>query len=408
MFLASKPRGHWALHLINLVFLVLVSAMLLWGFNHRSGRPDVLGQYSVGYAAFLAALALVVLLQLWLLCCAGERLRSWAANLYTLVVSSLLVVGLTEVLLRVFNPWGMDFFHHLPYHMQGMLDDSQLGYAHPRGVNYRLGGTQVSINSRGLRDHETPYAKAPGQRRVLVLGDSVAFGWGVAQGETFSDQMEPLLEQRTGQYWEVINSGVNGYNTQQEQIWLEVEGLRYEPDIVVLVYVANDTDPVFDPNANTWRRYPQWPPSLPEALNRLRQLSYLFQGAQVFTRLSPAAVNDAEPKAPHDKPSITDKPRWPQSKQALTTIARTLDERGIRFLVARNSGTDPRFFVELEASGIDGITLNPAWSRVPSELAHVSRVDSHPSALVHAEMAILLVDELDQRGWLGTRHRATP
>ena len=30
------------------------------------------------------------------------------------------------------------------------------------------------------------------EKRILVLGDSVAFGWGVSQGETFSDRMEPL------------------------------------------------------------------------------------------------------------------------------------------------------------------------------------------------------------------------
>jgi len=65
-------------------------------------------------------------------------------------------------------------------------------------------------------------------------------------------------------------------------------------------------------------------------------------------------------------------------------------------------------FAELEASGIAGVTMNPAWGRVPSELANVSRVDPHPSALVHTEMATLLVDELDQRGWLGTKQQATP
>ena len=77
-----------------------------------------------------------------------------------------------------------------------------------------------------------------------------------------------------------------------------------------------------------------------------------------------------------------------------------LDTRDIHFLLARNSGNDPRFFAALKEAGIDAITLEPAWLRVPKEHAHVSRIDSHPSAPVHAEMAAVLVDELEQRQWL--------
>ncbi len=385
-----KPRGPRALQLINLLFLLLVVALLVWGLAHRSSSPDVLGRYSSAYAAFLVALALLALLQLLVLCCAGERLRGWAANGYTLVISTLLAVGLTEVLLRVVNPGGMVFFHPLPYHMQGMIDDPQLGYVHPRGVSYQLGENRVSLNAHGLRSAEIPYAKPAGQRRVLALGDSVTFGWGVDQGENFSDRMGPLL----GPRWTIVNGGINGYNTEQEQIWLETEGLRYQPDIVVLVYVVNDTEPVFDPNLTTWRRYPEWPPSLPEALNRLRQLSFLFQGTNMFARLRPAASGGGSAS------SITDQPRWPESKQALVDIAGLLAARGIPFLVARSSGSDPRFFAQLEQAGIAAISLQPAWARVSREQAHVSRVDPHPSAPVHAEMAAELVDEFGRRGWL--------
>ena len=71
------------------------------------------------------------------------------------------------------------------------------------------------------------------EKRILVLGDSVTFGWGVSQGETFSDQMEPLLQEQTGARWQVINAGVNGYNSEQEAIYLRTEGMRYSPDHVL-------------------------------------------------------------------------------------------------------------------------------------------------------------------------------
>ena len=44
--------------------------------------------------------------------------------------------------------------------------------------------------------------------------------------------------------------------------------------------------------------------------------------------------------------------------------------------------------------------LQPAWQDVPEDLAHVSRIDSHPSPLVHAMIAEYLVNTFRERGWL--------
>ena len=55
---------------------------------------------------------------------------------------------------------------------------------------------------------------------------------------------------------------------------------------MLLVYVANDVDPVFDPNPVRWRRYPTWPSSLPELLDRARSVSYLYQTTKLFRRMN--------------------------------------------------------------------------------------------------------------------------
>ncbi|MBL4770705.1 MAG: hypothetical protein JKY61_06100 [Planctomycetes bacterium] len=118
--------------------------------------------------------------------------------------------------------------------------DTELGWANRAGASGHIAGEgldyTVSINSLGFRDPERKYAKPDGIKRVLVLGDSVAWGWGVDNGERFSD----LLELRLGEGVEVINMGVPGYGTGQ-QFWnLEKFGWRYEPDLVVLCLVLND------------------------------------------------------------------------------------------------------------------------------------------------------------------------
>jgi len=93
----------------------------------------------------------------------------------------------------------------------------------------------MRTNSQGFRDREHHRAKKPGVPRVVILGDSFAFGLGVSDGETFSDHLTKLAPEL-----EVINLGVAGWNLSQERRLLEMEGLNYSPDLVLVSFVQND------------------------------------------------------------------------------------------------------------------------------------------------------------------------
>ena len=405
----TKKTGRVFCVVTVLIFL-LTLMILVFGLMHKSDQPQILNRYSFGYVLLLLGLFAVVACLSWAIFKGGPRLERWMANLYVFLVSTLIMLLLVEWGLRVFNPFGVEFFHILPYHMQGMVDDPELGYKHPDSVTYMLGNNQVTINAQGLRDDDIPYIKPDNEKRILVLGDSVAFGWGLSQGEAFSDQMEPLLREQTGDQWQVINAGVNGYNTEQEAAWLRRDGMRYSPDYVLLIYVSNDVDPVIDPNETTWRRYPAWPLSLPEAINRLLQLSYLHQVTHLFVRMHEmdvartAAITGNDPTSRGENRSMIGHPDWLRSKTALLDIARQCKEAGIPFLVGLYSsldgGFDPAFVDDLQQAGIDAMHLQPAWENVPEGDAHVSRIDSHPSALVHGKIADYLASIFRQRGWL--------
>lgn len=95
-------------------------------------------------------------------------------------------------------------------------------------------------NSLGFRDREHAVAKPPGVFRVLVLGDSVAAGQGVADFEnTYPAVLERELR-RLGVEAEVLSFAVTGYNTQQEVETLADKGLAYRPDLVLVAYCLND------------------------------------------------------------------------------------------------------------------------------------------------------------------------
>ena len=99
---------------------------------------------------------------------------------------------------------------------------------------------RVLTNSQGLRSPVT-YAqpKPPGLYRILLLGDSQTFGWGVSYSETFGALMAAELSSR-GRAVEVVNAGIPGYNTTQEAAFLKYYGSGYQPDCVLVLFIGND------------------------------------------------------------------------------------------------------------------------------------------------------------------------
>jgi lysophospholipase L1-like esterase len=97
----------------------------------------------------------------------------------------------------------------------------------------------LATNELGLRD--AAY-NANADFKILVLGDSVAWGNGIAD---VNDVFALRLEQRLnaggrGIFYDVINAAVPGYSTFQEAGWLERHGLALEPDLIVVQFCLND------------------------------------------------------------------------------------------------------------------------------------------------------------------------
>jgi lysophospholipase L1-like esterase len=83
--------------------------------------------------------------------------------------------------------------------------------------------------------------KPEGAPRVLLLGDSFSFGSGASEtGADLASVMEESLRQSVPNL-EVVNAGVIGWGPSDELRFLEREGERLSPDIVVVqVFLGND------------------------------------------------------------------------------------------------------------------------------------------------------------------------
>ena len=106
------------------------------------------------------------------------------------------------------------------------------------------------ISAYGLRDFDYPLAKPDGTYRILVLGDSIAFGYCnptefIARDDTFPKVLERRLNDPPLpgiERVEVINLSVSGYDTAQEVEFLRVKGLAFDPDLVLVAYCLNDAE----------------------------------------------------------------------------------------------------------------------------------------------------------------------
>jgi lysophospholipase L1-like esterase len=161
--------------------------------------------------------------------------RGMLVNLSLIIISTSFALILSEIALRLM---GVSPLYVSPERDRFWKYDSLLGWAQEPGQQGMFETPQfqtvVRINENGLRDRERSYERQDDIKRILVLGDSFAWGYGVEESERFSQRLEAALDV------EVINAGVSGYSTDQELLWYRSEGIKYETDLVILVLAGND------------------------------------------------------------------------------------------------------------------------------------------------------------------------
>lgn len=186
-----------------------------------------------------------------------NKLAGALANLLLMIVVTCALLLALEGLSRLVSPavsGEMNFFNlsTSPYYRS----DETLGWRPRENVKgeHRIEGsftTTFRTNSRGLRDREYSIEKPNGVNRIVVIGDSFTWGWGVGDQEIYTEILEASL-----QGVEVINLGVTAFDTPQELKYLKMEGMNYEPDMIILGFClndifANDTGPIQEDGGST-------------------------------------------------------------------------------------------------------------------------------------------------------------
>jgi hypothetical protein len=283
-----------------------------------------------------------------------------------------------------------------------------LGAGNPRASGYAPVNTRrrgmSPTNARGYRDNEHPAAKPPGVRRLLSLGDSFAWGAGIEFEDAYPQRLERGLSRRRREPWRVVNLALPGMNTVDEASQLVQEGFAYQPDLVLVGYVLNDSE---DSEAAEARRARDWAEERQEKREpRFLDRSILYR--VVAGRLW-ATVENRRRIAGYKSMYAADAPGWVAAQKALRLMGGLCRERGVPLVVV----IFPLFGQPLDASypfadiharvsdaassaGAKVVDLLPFYRGLRWDLLVVDGAeDEHPNEIAHRIAAGAILKALD-------------
>ena len=264
----------------------------------------------------------------------------------------------------------------------------------------------VSINSDGFRDKDFQLAKDKGVFRIVVIGDSETFGKSLPLKDTISKKLEAALNSRCKKSsFEVLNMGVEGYNTIQELEFLKNKGLKYNPDLVILYYCFNDTD------------YPEYyfkKNFINDNFLVARYIQYRIKKGMVKRDRKKRNINSEEGVFAY----LYSHDSWEYTKKAIKTISELTKSNNIKFMVmvvpeVSSAVKDFRegypywyinemldnFLKSQDIDFIEPIHLFSEQNLNPLDMV-VSFEDRHKNGLANSLIAEQLGDELFKRGMI--------
>ena len=278
-------------------------------------------------------------------------------NAILLVLTGLLTVGILELVLPVVT----DVTDNIDYqHLAGVglhLRPGQEG----EYIREEFRGA-FQVNAAGFNntaDYAT--AKRSGVVRVAVVGDSFVEALQVRPPQTLFAVLARTLTE-SGLAAEAYSFGISGYGTAQEYHLIEQYVVRYRPDALVLLFVANDVgDSVTCSGRSGWtQRYDVHPDGSitkepfpvyrispwKRILKHSRLFRYIFYQRRLLERIETwrASAGHAEAAPPPDAGvGACEAEGWVVVEEMLARIDALMAEHGIPWLLVRETGHEPDY-----------------------------------------------------------------
>ena len=240
-------------------------------------------------------------------------------------------------------------------------------------------------NSLGFREREFDATPEPGTYRIVVVGDSLIYGQGIAESERLTERLQRALDRHHARF-EVLNFGQPGAEYEQNIMNLELALSRAKPDFVLLSWFLND---ISDPEAPPPRIFPLLP-KLHYFINPRSALYFVLNNAwsQIQIGLGMADL-DGWYKKHYSSP---DTPLAQRARERLERLLRLPRAEGLPVamilwpptLVSGHDAATYDFIFErvletCESEGVPCLDLRAAFAKHVGENLIVNRFDAHPN-----------------------------
>jgi hypothetical protein len=301
---------------------------------------------------------------------------------YVLVAT---LVGL-ELIFRLFDPLGLFYYADAKrYFSELVIPDpdfhhihGSLAYINRPHASLQLRTMHVEINGQGFRWTDFPQTTESNKTRILILGDSIVFGWGVPVEQIFASQIQQLEPS-----FEILAAGVPSWNTRSEYEWFKVRGITYKPDIVLWIVATND---VLPHSPNLFKE-----PS--SRIARYLRASYLLHLVRTFSRLTFSAELIVASFAQGSSD-------WEDAKSALESMVDLCQTQGVILLPVLYSDLNSEF-ARVFYDNYNAVLHrhDVEFHRFPDSIYEHrnSRIDHHPNGTGHKLMAQYLIQLLKRR-----------
>ena len=260
--------------------------------------------------------------------------------------------------------------------------DPDLGHEHVKNASALLQSVNIRLNEWGLRGG--PVMVPPPKRRILFLGDSITFGWGVPEQDTITARLQQRLRDE-GEDVEVLNGGVGNYNAERyiKRFFIQLKALN--PTDIVVQYFLRDAEKL-DPGGGNIL---------------LRNSEFAVTIWIAFTRL--ANKSGEQSLVDHYKDVYReDQPGYIEMKNQMKMLADYAKVHDIRLYLAMTPDVHDlanyRFgFIHDRMKSIANdlgmryVDLLPALGKRPPEEIWAMPGDPHPNAIAHGLMADALL-----------------
>jgi hypothetical protein len=358
--------------------------------------------------------------------------RRWIARLIVLGFATAFALILAEIGARIH--WRRDAILFPRYHTHATYGDYRIRRLRPNTTFYHTsadGRWAFTTNAQGYRDtRDWQHARTPGVGRVLVLGDSHTEGFECRQDHTYAAILEKRLR-ALGEPTEVFNCGVSGFGTAEELAFLENEGLKYQPDAVVVGWFENDLSDNVNaglfalregqlgevkrehlPGINVLNQINRW-----SVMRGLSENSYfyslLFNRVYEWRKRLQSQQSGAVPAAPTSERTMNAGPDIPKDQEDLAAallvrMQKTCEKAGVRLVVVDipswrgidnfANSMPPRVLEAVRANGVEVLTsadlLEPYRGVTEIFVAHGQHHISEPA---HLQIGMKLAEVLRKK-----------